>query len=149
MKIRRKKKLMKNEQKLENTKKPTLPRTTEPKKRTRSVSRLKKEFEDLGVDMTGTEDAHFTQTKRSSRSQSRPRVKRARMDADATGPSPRDKSGVRDPEMRQKIRKMAKKTQNKSFNKFGKAGESDRHIAVKKPRHLFSGKRKMGKTDRR
>jgi nucleolar GTP-binding protein len=31
----------------------------------------------------------------------------------------------------------------------GKAGESDRHIHEKKPKHLFSGKRKMGKTDRR
>ena len=39
VKIRTKKKLMKNEQKLNNTKKPVLPRTTEPKKRERSVSR--------------------------------------------------------------------------------------------------------------
>ena len=28
-------------------------------------------------------------------------------------------------------------------------GESDRHIHEKKPKHLFSGKRKQGKTDRR
>ena len=47
--IRTKKKLMKNEQRLNNTKKPTLPRTTEPKKRERSVSRLKREFEELEV----------------------------------------------------------------------------------------------------
>ncbi len=53
VKIRTKKKLMKNEQRINNTKKPTMPRTTEPKKRERSVSRLKREFEDLGVDMTG------------------------------------------------------------------------------------------------
>ena len=47
-----------------------------------------------------------------------------------------------------KVRKMAKVSQRK-MNQFGKAGESDRHIGVKKPKHLFSGKRKMGKTDRR
>ena len=37
--IRTKKKLMKNEQRLNNTKKPTLPRNTEPKQRERSVGR--------------------------------------------------------------------------------------------------------------
>ncbi len=63
-KIRTKKKLMKNEQRLENTKKPTLPRTSEPKKRERSVSRLKREFTELGVDMTGTDDANFASTEK-------------------------------------------------------------------------------------
>ncbi|KAK6020318.1 hypothetical protein OSTOST_14031 [Ostertagia ostertagi] len=28
-------------------------------------------------------------------------------------------------------------------------GEADRHVYDLKPKHLFSGKRKMGKTDRR
>lgn len=31
----------------------------------------------------------------------------------------------------------------------GRAGEADRHISVKMPKHLFSGKRSNGKTDRR
>jgi nucleolar GTP-binding protein len=35
------------------------------------------------------------------------------------------------------------------FNRMGKRGESDRHIGDKKPKHLFSGKRGIGKTDRR
>ena len=61
----------------------------------------------------------------------------------------RDKSGVRDPEQRKKIKKMEKKVQKKTFGNMGKAGESDRHIGVKMPKHLFAGKRKMGKTDRR
>ncbi|KAH7107413.1 GTP binding protein 4 [Auriculariales sp. MPI-PUGE-AT-0066] len=34
-------------------------------------------------------------------------------------------------------------------NMHAKAGESDRAIRVKMPKHLFAGKRKMGKTDRR
>merc|ERR1712098_340340 len=63
--------------------------------------------------------------------------------------TPRDKSGVRDPEQRKKIKKMEKKVQKKTFGNMGKAGESDRHIGVKMPKHLFAGKRKMGKTDRR
>ena len=61
----------------------------------------------------------------------------------------RDKSGVRDPEQRKKIKKMDKKMQKKTFGKMGKAGESDRKITTKMPRHLFAGKRGSGKTDRR
>lgn len=50
--------------------------------------------------------------------------------------------------MATKVRKMHKTSQRK-MNQFGKLGESDRHIAVKKPKHLFAGKRGAGKTDRR
>ncbi|QQP40358.1 Nucleolar GTP-binding protein 1 [Caligus rogercresseyi] len=62
-KIRVKKKLMKNDQRIDNTTKSIMPRNTIAKKRERSVSRLRKEFTDLGVDMTGTDDANFTKTK--------------------------------------------------------------------------------------
>jgi len=145
-KIRTKKKLMKNEQRLEGTKKPRLPRTSEPKKRERSVSRLKREFEDLGVDMTGTDDANFTQTIKRGRSLSQPRVKRAREDSSVR--KSRDKSGVREGD-EVKLRKVQKGLQRRKFARAGKAGESDRHIAVKKPKHLFAGKRGVGKADRR
>jgi nucleolar GTP-binding protein len=67
----------------------------------------------------------------------------------STSRAPRDESGVRDPETRTKLKKMQKKMQARSMNRQGKAGEADRHIHEKKPKHLFSGKRKMGKTDRR
>merc|ERR1711963_777611 len=48
-KIRHKKALLKTDQYIDNTRKPTLGRKTVAKKRTRSVSRLKAEFEELGV----------------------------------------------------------------------------------------------------
>ena len=152
-KIRIKKKLMKNDQKIDRTKKPIMPRTSEPVKRSRSVSRLKSEFTELGVDMTGTEDANFAKTpnKRKARSASRD-AKKAKMDEDAPMAKrsmSRDKSGIRDTETRTKVKKMEKNMQAKKFAKWGKSGESDRHIAVKKPKHLFSGKRGSGKTDRR
>jgi len=44
--------------------------------------------------------------------------------------------------------KLAKKTQRKA-NMMGRAGEADRVILNSMPKHLFAGKRKMGKTDRR
>lgn len=156
-KIRIKKKLMKNDQRIDNTKKPVMPRTTEAHKRTRSVSRLKKEFTELGVDMTGTEEAKFANlpNKRKARSKSRD-AKKAKMEVDEsesgkprTRSASRDVSGIRDPEERKKLKKVEKKMQRKKFGVRGKAGESDRHISVKMPRHLFSGKRGAGKTDRR
>merc|ERR1719435_208396 len=48
-KIRQKKAIMKADQFLDNTRKPVMGRKTVAKKRTRSVSRLKAEFEELGV----------------------------------------------------------------------------------------------------
>ncbi|XP_040581264.1 GTP-binding protein 4 [Lepeophtheirus salmonis] len=149
-KIRTKKKLMKNDQRIDNTTKSIMPRTAVAKKRERSVSRLRHEFTELGVDMRGTDDANFTKT---DRARSRSKIKRARMDSSGTVRSsnsvPRSQSGVRDSSQVSKINKMNKKTQNKSFNKFGKVGESDRKITTKMPKHLFAGKRGSGKTDRR
>jgi len=127
--------------------KPVLPRAS--RKRERSTSRLRSEFEGLGVDMSGTEGAHFAR----STSRSRPPIKKAR--ADSTGRvrsssrvTPRDQSGVRDAGMKALAKKMSHKSQGK-MNQFGKAGEADRHIAEKKPKHLYTGKRGIGKTDRR
>jgi nucleolar GTP-binding protein len=157
--IRIKKKWMKNDQRIDNTKnKPVMPRTTEAVKRSRSVSRLKKEFTDLGVDMTGTEEAKFSNTpnKRKTREKSRENAKKAKMDVEGGSAQKtrnrtmsRDKSGVRDPEQAKKIKKMDKKMQRQQFAVRGKAGESDRKITTKMPKHLFAGKRGSGKTDRR
>jgi len=164
-KIRIKKKLMKNDRKIDRTNKPITPRTTERAKRSRSVSRLKTEFTGLGVDMTGTGDAKFANTpnsanKRKSRSKSRAETaKKAKIEGDDGSTAPnkkgqgrsmsRDKSGIRDPETIKKLGVMKKKMEAKKFAKWGKMGESDRHITVKKPKHLFCGKRGIGKTDRR
>ena len=147
---------MKNDRKIDRTNKPIMPRTSEPVKRSRSVSRLKSEFTALGVDMTGTEEAKFAKTpnsatKRKARSASRD-VKKAKMDEDAPmarRTMSRDKSGIRDAATGVKIKKMEKKMQNNKFNKWGKSGESDRKITTKMPKHLFSGKRGNGTNDRR
>ena len=50
--------------------------------------------------------------------------------------------------MAAKVRKIAKKAQTKG-NRQAKKGEGDRVILNMKPKHLFAGKRKGGKTDRR
>ena len=63
------------------------------------------------------------------------------------GAPPRDKSGMREEQV-DKARKLMKKTQ-KPLTIMGGAGESDRKYYEKMPKHLFSGKRGKGKTDRR
>merc|ERR1712228_604793 len=91
-KIRHKKAIMKADQILDNTKKPTLNRKSVAKKRERSVGRLQTEFEELGV--TGLEvdnpDAHF------NRSRSHSVV-------------PRSQSGVRDASQAKHLDKVKKK----------------------------------------
>jgi nucleolar GTP-binding protein len=151
-KIREKKSIMKQEQFIDKTKKPTLPRNTLAKGRERSVARLRTEFQELGVDMNGTDEANFTKTnKRKSRSESRTPAKKAKMDGDvhrSASKTPRDQS-IKDPIQKKKLKRLEKKAARKTWARDGKAGESDRHIHEKKPKHLFAGKRGMGKTDRR
>lgn len=151
-KIRRKKGEMKVDQWIDRTKKPTLTRTSVAKKRDRSVSRLKKEFEELGV--TGLaeddEDAHFLR----ARSGSRNKPKRQKMDDDphrSNNVVPRSQSGIRDPDgsKKAKLQELGHKRDKKIMAQFGKAGESDRRILTKMPKHLFCGKRGIGKNDRR
>jgi len=50
--------------------------------------------------------------------------------------------------MVKKGRKLAKISQ-RGANRDARKGEADRRILDSKPKHLFAGKRKQGKTDRR
>jgi len=56
--------------------------------------------------------------------------------------------GLKDLKQKEKVDKLAKLKQ-KDRNKAAKKGEADRVILNMKPKHLFSGKRGAGKTDRR
>lgn len=51
--------------------------------------------------------------------------------------------------MRKKLAKIAHRAISKKVGKMGLKGEGDRFIGTKKPKHLFAGKRGIGKTDRR
>ena len=62
--------------------------------------------------------------------------------------STRDNSGIKDVEQQGKARKKMKLAQ-RWLSRQGRQGESDRAIYVKKPKYLFAGKRKSGKTQRR
>lgn len=51
--------------------------------------------------------------------------------------------------MKKKLAKIAHRAISKKVKKMGLKGEADRFIGTKMPKHLFAGKRGVGKTDRR
>lgn len=154
--IRDKKIIMKDEARvMKASTKPVMPRTAAAKVRDRSVAKLKGQMEDLGVDMEDTENAHFKRTRGRSRSHSEPARKRMRLEsvsqsrARSMSRPPRDEMGVKDVMMKTKLKNIAHKALKKKIAKKGLKGEADRFIGNKMPKHLFTGKRGIGKTDRR
>jgi len=118
---------------------------------------MKRKLEDMEIDSDGE---GMDEDMEESRTRSRSVVKKARKKAKLEQSlarsesrrhkslvTPRDKSGI-NPAKEEKAKKLTKLGQ-RNINYHGKAGESDRHIHAKKPKHLFSGKRGTGKTDRR
>ncbi|XP_059062637.1 nucleolar GTP-binding protein 1 [Achroia grisella] len=161
--IRNKKAILKDESRLtKQSTKPVMPRTSRARARGRSASMLRGEMEKLGVDMTDTKEAHFTRTRSKSRGRSQsgpsgpdgssgPVAKRARADSHGRSVSrpARDQQGVKDVVMQKKAKKLAHVAIAKKTKKMGLKGEADRFIGTKMPKHLFSGKRGVGKTERR
>lgn len=148
--IRNKKAILKDESRLvKQSTKPVMPRTSRARARDRSTGKLREEMEKLGVDMSDTKDAHFTRSR--SRSASAPAAKRARADSRGRSVSKpaRDTEGVGDAIMQRKAKKLAHVAIAKKTKRMGLKGEADRFIGTKMPKHLFAGKRGVGKTDRR
>ncbi|CAG8890238.1 unnamed protein product [Penicillium nalgiovense] len=73
---------------------------------------------------------------------------RAKSRARSTPATDRRHDGVTTFSNRDKAERMAKLGQKK-MNRMARAGEADRHTTASLAKHLFSGKRGMGKTDRR
>ncbi|KAL4229360.1 Nucleolar GTP-binding protein 1 [Mactra antiquata] len=129
---------------------PRVPRTAKKI----DVKQMEESMEELGVEMDGSDETHYNRLR--SRSASKVALKRKREPSEPRSKSrarsaskpPRDQSGVRDETMAKKAKKIGRNAQ-KSFNMDARKGEADRRVLDMKPKHLFSGKRKMGKTDRR
>ncbi|PVD37279.1 hypothetical protein C0Q70_04276 [Pomacea canaliculata] len=114
---------------------------------------MEEELGKLGVDFDSSKETNFARLR--SRSASRKALKRKREESAkprsqtrSLSRPPRDKSGMRDEVMVKKAKKVARKAQHPQ-NLSAKKGEGDRVILNMKPKHLFSGKRKQGKTTRR
>lgn len=87
-----------------------------------------------------------------SRSQSHARGRkrsREEMEVERTlSKTPKPGEGFKDLKQKLKAEKLARNAL-KLINRAGRQGESDRHIPDMMPKHLYSGKRGLGKTDRR
>ncbi|KAI8038638.1 nucleolar GTP-binding protein 1 [Drosophila gunungcola] len=164
--IRGKRFELRDEKRLSSRKnKPVIPRNKQPKVRDRSVQKLVSTMEGLGVDMSGSENANFTKSvvdlRRGQVAVGSKKVpmqplldKESSAVVRKTGqplkraPS-RDSLGIKNLAIRKKAQIMAKRDIAKKVTSRGLKGEADRFIGTKMPKHLFSGKRGNGKTDRR
>ncbi|OVA16265.1 GTP binding domain [Macleaya cordata] len=109
---------------------------TRGRKRERSLARGDDDGDAMDVDQANK--------KMRLRSQSRPRSRsRSRLPGEIV-----PGEGFKDSNQKVKALKLAKDSAKKR-NKDARRGEADRVIPTLKPKHLFSGKRSIGKTDRR
>ncbi|RIA93698.1 GTP binding protein 4, partial [Glomus cerebriforme] len=131
----RARKMMKN--------RPIIPRTATTKV---SVEEMEEQLGQLGLDTSAIRARSLTRKRKRSEADD--------MDIDYP-PSPqasrsksatRSKSAVRDRSQHKETEKQKKLVQRKS-NLLAKAGESDRSIRVKRPKHLFGSKMSNGKRD--
>ncbi|XP_044734711.1 nucleolar GTP-binding protein 1 [Chrysoperla carnea] len=151
LQIRNKKAILRDESRINKQKTtPVMPRNTTAKARGRSVTRLCNEMRDLGVDIDPSDDAHFTKTLKRTRSRSLSQAAVASKKMRSSSRSvPRDEQGIKDVAMKRKLKQIAHRAIAKKVGKMGLKGEADRFIGTKMPRHLYAGKRGVGKTDRR
>jgi nucleolar GTP-binding protein len=154
-KVRTKIALRKNESHL--TKKSLKNRAIIPRTKTRKrMSQLENHLSSIGLDHSSI----------SSRARSGFQTGEAKMGGEdvvmrdavvETGPSERDiwkakrsraTSGLKDQSFVDKAEKL-KRSRQITRNRDARQGEADRRVLETKPKHMYAGKRKMGKTNRR
>ncbi|GMR63159.1 hypothetical protein PMAYCL1PPCAC_33354 [Pristionchus mayeri] len=117
------------------------------RKRDRTMGKLEEQLGELGVDINAKRMKHLQEMAGKEHTVKKIRVGKSRS-LTANRAESRDKLGIRDERTRSKSRVMAKRAQ-KPANQESRKGEGDRRFMDLKPKHLFSGKRGNGKTDRR
>lgn len=161
--IRTKRYMLRDERRLQSNKnRSAIPRNKMPMVKDRKVEQLRSTMENLGVDMSGTENANFTKKVIDTRRTLVPITgkKTPKLDKESSAivrstglpikrAAARHELGVKDVIMKRKLNVMAKRDIANKVKKMCLKGEADRFIGTKMPKHLFSGKRGTGKTDRR
>ncbi|KAI1142143.1 nucleolar GTP-binding protein [Hypoxylon sp. FL0543] len=160
--IREKQALIRNEARMRRVKnRAALPRKAIKK----PLSQLEDTLDEMGVDTTDLHLRARSQTVTRGRSLTRSRLGTEDSNAMDIDDTPRDRlrsksrarsqpatnrreDGVQDELTRTKAEKQAKLSQRK-MNRMARQGEADRHVGASMPKHLFSGKRSMGKTSHR
>ncbi|PSS25644.1 hypothetical protein M430DRAFT_39699 [Amorphotheca resinae ATCC 22711] len=156
--IREKRQLIRNEAKMKKSLKnrAVIPRTAMRK----NLTDMEDHLDSLGLDTTAIAARARSQSRGRSVLRSRTGTEDA-MDIDDPGyeakmraksrarsQSNRRDDGVQNEVVRSKAERAQKISQRK-MNRMARQGEADRHISTAMPKHLFSGKRGMGKTNSR
>lgn len=169
--IRKKKRLLVQQHRIKKStaeSRPTVPRKFD-KERKYTSERMGRQLSDLGLDPTlAVNRARSRSLSRRGRKRERASIGGEGMDIDTDRSDKkqriRDRSrsrsqsrppgevvpgeGFKDSAQKVKAMKLGKKSMKKR-NKEARKGEADRVIPTLKPKHLFSGKRSIGKTSRR
>ncbi|BAE59934.1 P-loop containing nucleoside triphosphate hydrolase protein [Aspergillus flavus] len=160
--IREKRALMRNEAKMRKSLKnrAQIPRSAKAK----SLSQMENALEEAGYDVdaasararsksqtrgrTTTRDADGDDAMDIDMSDPRQAIAKAKGRARSQAATNRLLDGVTDTTARSKADRL-KKLGQKKMNRMARAGEADRHTTASLPKHLFTGKRSIGKTQRR
>ncbi|KAL7671738.1 hypothetical protein ACOME3_006641 [Neoechinorhynchus agilis] len=143
--IRNKRLLMMQESRLNSQKKRKLPVRAKKRRRSEFLERM----DEIGIEPTADKNNEKMESrlvaKKAHRTTSESSQKRK---LTLVPKVPRNELGLKNKATFMKLEKMRRKDQA-MFSRKGRVCESDRRIPTKKPKHLFSGKRKLGKTQRR
>ncbi|RFU28281.1 hypothetical protein B7463_g8066, partial [Scytalidium lignicola] len=156
--IREKRQLIRNEAKMKKSLKnrAIIPRTATKK----TLSDMEDQLDSLGLDTTSLASRARSQSRGRSVLRSRTGTEdvmdidspdyeaKMRAKSRARSQSNRRDDGVTNETARTKAERAQKLSQRK-MNRMARQGEADRHVADAMPKHLFSGKRGMGKTTSR
>jgi len=144
--IREKRKLIVKDSRLrKKIDKPRIPKKYNTKNLT--ISDLEAHLESLGMDSSLVSERLRSESRPRSQTRGRKRDRESSKDREISK-TPRPGEGYRNV----KQRLLAEKLQRKSVSRIvkdGRLGDSDRHVYDWMPKHLFSGKRGAGSTDRR
>jgi len=122
----------------------------------KQLSSFESHLKELGIDPTTASERLRERSRSKSRGRKRARSESQGAEGEAetkvrrttSSSRPPREQGLKDEKQVKRVEKVARKALFQR-NKEGRTGEGDRIISTKKPRHLFSGTRTVGKTDRR
>ena len=148
-KIKDKKKMIVTEHRMrKNThkNKPLLPRKANAKNHT--TEDFGEHLESMGLDASGAVATAAENPRKRARSLSRANEEESETKRHRSRSTSRMDLSLHDEGRKTAVIKLSRTVQRQR-NRFGRAGEGDHHIVSSKPKHLFSGKRTVGKNDRR
>jgi len=144
--IREKRKLIVNDSRLrKGIDKPRIPKKYNTKNLT--ITDLEAHLESLGMDSSLVSERLRSVSRPRSQTRGRKRERESSAEREISK-TPKPGEGYRNVKQRLLAEKLAKHSM-KPLVRDGRRGESDRHVYDWMPKHLFSGKRGIGNTDRR